>query len=143
MVDTNSPSTVADFVTQAKQLIKSSHLQDAMKLAASQFEVIMQGSGSGIQLRDEVTLLHWWSKIYIAAYDFKTMTGACLEKVTAAIERIENSAEGTFKQADGETAMSQIQIDECKAELLYVKRCIDTSANFYDSDDALKKIEAL
>ena len=97
MVDTNSPPTVADFVTQAKQLIKSSQLQDAMKLAASQFEVIMQGSGSGIQLRDEVTLLHWWSKIYISAYDFKTMTGVCLDKVTAAIERIENSAEGTFK----------------------------------------------
>ena len=103
----------------------------------------MQGTGSGIQLRDEVTLLHWWSKIYIEAHDFKTITGVCLDKVTDAIERTENSAEGTLKQADGETAMSQIQIDECKAELLYVKRCIDTSANFYDSDDSLKKIEAL
>ena len=59
-------------------------------------------------MRDEVTLLHWWAKIYIEAYDFKTMTGVCLDKVTSAIERIENSAEGTFKQADGETAMSQI-----------------------------------
>ena len=39
--------------------------------------------------------------------------------------------------------MSQIQIDECKAELLYVKRCIDTTANFYDSNDSLKQIEAL
>ena len=48
-------------------------------------------------MRDEVTLLHWWSKIYIEAYDYKTMTGDCLDKVTAAIERIENSAEGTFK----------------------------------------------
>ena len=48
-------------------------------------------------MRDEVTLLHWWSKIYIEAYDFKMITGVCLDKVTAVIERIENSVEGTFK----------------------------------------------
>ena len=36
-----------------------------------------------------------------------------------------------------------VNVCECKAELLYVKRCIDTSANFYDSDDSLKKLETL
>ena len=66
MVETTSTTTVADFVTRVKQLIKNSQLQDAVKLSV-EFNLTLQSSGKQLQLRDEVTFLHWWAKAYIEA----------------------------------------------------------------------------
>ena len=72
------------------------------------------------------------------------MTGKCLTKVNAAIEKIDkNTGTSSFFAADGTTALSQLQVDECLAELLYIRRCIDTTANYVNAEESLKRIENL
>ena len=142
MVETTTTSPVADFVARAKQFISRSEFKDAVTIADSEYEQIMS-SEVAVQLREEVTLLHWWTKCYTQAHDLSNMTGKCLTKVNAAIEKIEQNSATTFYASDGQTALSQLQIDECLAELLYIKRCIDTTANYVEAEESLKRIESL
>ena len=70
--------------------------------------------------------MHWWTKIYYKACDLKNMTAKCLTKVNTMINRILTSSADKLKQKDGKTQMTQIEIDQCLAELCYLKRAIDT-----------------
>ena len=54
-------------------------------------------------------MLYWWTKCYFQAHDLSNMTGKCLTKVNAAIEKIEkNTGTSSFFAADGTTALSQL-----------------------------------
>ena len=96
-----------------------------------------------MQLRDEVTLIHWWCKIFIEACDLASMTNKCLTQINAIITKIETSADGSLTEADGQTVMSQLAIDQCLAELLYIKRVIHTASMFVDAEEPLNQIEEL
>ena len=46
-----------------------------------------------------------------------------------------------FKQEDGSKGMTQLQLDQCLAELCYLKRAIDTLIQFSDAERAMRIFE--
>ena len=54
---------------------------------------------------------------------------------------ITTSAEPRFKKANGVTLMSHLEIDQCLAELCYLKRSIDTLIQYKEPERAISLIE--
>ena len=69
------------------------------------------------------------------------MTTLCLTKVNTMVNLITTSPYSKFKEADNNTALSSQKIDECLAELLYLKRQIDTKIQYKDAERALRIFE--
>lgn len=69
------------------------------------------------------------------------MTAKCLTKVNTMINTILTSSPSSFKRFDGITALTQLEVDQCFAELLYLKRSIDTQIQFKDAERTLKIFE--
>ena len=64
-----------------------------------------------LNLREQVTLVHWWTKIYYKACDLRSMTAKCLTKVNTIVNTILTSAPTSFKRADGLTPLTQLEVD--------------------------------
>ena len=77
--------SVADFKARIKELIEQSKMRDAIAFANQRFE---SAAFEDIQLREEVTLVHWWAKAYLAGHDLRNMTTKCLTKVNTMINAI-------------------------------------------------------
>ena len=54
------------------------------------------------------------------------------------VNSISTSAFSTFKEADKTTPLTEVKVDECLAELLYLKRQIDTKIQYKDAGRALR-----
>ena len=125
--------TVNAFKAQCKEYIRSCSFDKAISLCSIKYE-----SFQDLQLREEVTLIHWWTKVFYKAGDLRSMTTLCLTKVNTMVNLISTCPYSKFKQADNTTPMSQQSVDECFAELLYLKRQIDTKIQYKDAERALR-----
>ena len=54
------------------------------------------------------------------------------------VNTITTSSAATFKEADKKTPLTEVKVDECLAELLYLKRQIDAKIQYKDAGRALK-----
>ena len=61
-------------------------------------------------------------KVFFEAGDLRSATSLCLPKVNAMIDSISTKAFAEFKEADKKTSLTEINVSECLAELLYLKR---------------------
>ena len=82
--------------------------------------------------------MHWWTKVFYEAGDLRSLTSLCLTKVNTMVNTISTSAFATFKEADKTTPLTEVKVDECLAELLYLKRQIDTKIQYRDAERALR-----
>ena len=57
------------------------------------------------------------------------------------VNLISTCSSSNFKEADKTTPLSQSKVDECLAELLYLKRQIDTKIQYKDAERALRIFE--
>lgn len=119
----NFIDTVDKFKARAKGLIKECKFKQAIEFAKIHYE---STCFSELQLQEEVKLLHWWTKIFYRAGDLRTVTAQCLTKVNTLMNTITTSSSTSFKRSDGVTPLTQVEVDQCLAELLYLKRAIDT-----------------
>ena len=77
--------------------------------------------------------MHWWTKVFFEAGDLKSMTSLCLTKINAMIDSISKKAFTDFKEADKKTSLTEVKVNECLAELLYLKRQIETKIQYKDA----------
>ena len=119
--------TVDGFKQHVKGLIKACKFKEAIAFANRKYEA---ECFSELQLREDVTLVHWWTKVYYAGSDLRSLTAKCLTKINTMINQISTCSPSTFKRADGETELTELEVDQCYAELLYLKRSIDTLIQF-------------
>ena len=121
-----SITEVSAFKAKAKEFIQASKYKEAIEFAKRK---INEECFQDLELREEVTFVHWWTKIYYKACDLRNLTAneMCLTRVNTMINTIVTSTEQpNFKKADGQTPMTAKEIDQCLAELCYLKRSIDT-----------------
>ena len=86
-------------------------------------------------------MIHWWTKVFYKAGDLRSMTSLCLTKVNTMVNLISTCPSSKFKEANKITPLSQQKVDECFAELLYLKRQIDTKIQYKDAERALRIFE--
>ena len=117
-------SSVLGFKEHVKSLLKASKFKDAIAFANVKFEA---SCFEELQLREEVTLVHWWTKAYCEGGDLRNTTTKCLTRVNTMINKVQTSPPSSFVQAnDPSVQLTQIEVDQCLAELLYLKRTIET-----------------
>lgn len=63
----------------------ASKFKEAVQMANSNFEA---ACFQELTLRDEVTLVHWWTKIFLSACNLHAITTQCLTKVNTLINSI-------------------------------------------------------
>ena len=76
---------VEQFKDSAKELIKQCKLRTATEFVSGRYDALTQEEP---QLREEVTLVHWWCKAYLEALDLRNLTTKCLTKVNTMINTI-------------------------------------------------------
>ena len=62
-------------------------------------------------MREKVTLVHWWAKVFYRKGDLMKLTSRCLTKVNTMINTIVTSPHSGFKQADKATPMTELAVD--------------------------------
>ena len=135
MVDVDN---VEQFKQRVKELIKVCKLKDADSFVSTKYE---SAQFAELELRERVTFVHWWTKVFYKKGDLMKLTARCMTKVNTMINTILTSAQSSFKQADGTTLMTELEVDQCLAELCYLKRAIDTQIQYKDAERALKLFE--
>ena len=70
--------------------------------------------------------MHWSTKVFLRACDLRSLTAKCLTKVNTMINTIMTSSIEKFKREDEYTPLTELEVDQCLAELCYLKRAIDT-----------------
>ena len=131
--------SVQEFKVRVKELIKLSKFKEAIEYVNVKYE---SSIFTDLALRQRVTLVHWWTKVFYKMGDLRKLTASCLTKVNTMMNTILTSAQTSFKQADGTTQMTEIEVDQCLAELCYLKRAIDTQIQYKDAERALKIFES-
>jgi len=126
--------TVEGFKSHTKQLLKDSKLKEAIGFVTAKFEA---ASFEKLQLRESVTLVHWWVKAYSSGSDLRSLSSKCLTRVNTMINTVQTSPLTTFKNADNTTGLTQLEVDQCLAELLYLKRVIETQIMLVDEEKSL------
>ena len=112
--------SVATFKTFCKQVISECSFREGVQDVMDLYDRDMF---SELKLRDETTMVHWWTKVVYRSGDLRKMTSRCLLKVNTMVNTIITSSYKKYETSDG---LTEVQVDECLAELLYLKRAIDT-----------------
>lgn len=99
---------VEGFKSRVKELIKQCKYKEADDYVIIQFDSAVFAE---LQLRESVTLVHWWTKVFYKKGDLMRLTSKCLTKVNTMINTILTSASTNFKQADGTTPLSELELD--------------------------------
>ena len=100
MVEDLDASNVRDFKDQVKQYIKSSNYKKGIEYV----NIKIEGERfQELQLREQVTVLHWYTKVFLKACDLRSLTAKCLTRVNTTMNNVMTSPAHTFKQADGRT----------------------------------------
>ena len=99
---------VEEFKVHVKGLIKASKFKEAIEYCNIKYP---SSPFTDLYLREMVTFVHWWTKVFYKAGDLRNMTAKCLTKVNTMINTILTSAPTNFKKADGTTPMAQIEVD--------------------------------
>ena len=134
-------TSVLGFKEHIKQLSKASKFKDAIAFANVKFEA---SCFEELQLREEVTLVHWWTKAYWEGGDLRNTTTKCLTRVNTMINKVQTSSPSTFVKAnDTSVQLAQIEVDQCLAELLYLKRTIETQAMLIGAETSLDVLSEL
>ena len=123
-------SSVEDFKERVKALLKESKFKDAITFANIKFEA---SCFEELPIRQEVTLVHWWTKAYVEGGDLRNTTTKCLTRIHTVINKLSSPS----------ASSDQTEKDQCIAELLYLKRAIETQAMFASGEDALIKLQQL
>jgi hypothetical protein len=101
-------STVAEFKERVKSLLKGSKFKEAINFANVKAEA---ACFEDLQICEEVTLVHWWTKAYQEGSDLRNTTTKCLTRVHTMINKLTASPASSLKMADGVTELSQLQKD--------------------------------
>lgn len=124
--------TAVAFKSKAKDLIKQCKFKEAAEFASSKFE---SDIFADLPLRENVTLVHWWTKVFLYAGDMKSLTQRCLTKVNTLLNAIMTTSRNGFEP------LNALQTTECLAELLYLKRAIDSQIQFHNTTKVLDLFE--
>lgn len=95
--------TVDEFKAKVKELLKACKYKAAIEFVNIKYE---SDVFANLPLRELVTLVHWWTKVFYKACDLRSMTAKCLTKVNTMINAILTSGSTTFKHKDGLTYMT-------------------------------------
>ena len=104
----------------------------AAQIADAKLTVLEQ-----LQLEPKVVILHWCIKTFYQIQDIQKLTVTCMAIVKELISQIISKPHTDFKSADGKSELSQSQIDECLAQLLYLQRMIETRVHYQDATSAI------
>ena len=85
---------VEEFKVHVKELIKACKFQEAKEFVNIKYE---SSQFSDLKLREMVTLVHWWTKVFYKKGDLQNMTSKCLTKVNTMMNTILTSAPSSFK----------------------------------------------
>ena len=85
---------VQKFKSRVKELIKQCKYKDADDYVNAQYE---SSAFAELQLRESVTLVHWWTKVFYKKGDLMRLTAKCLTKVNTMINTIITSSATNFK----------------------------------------------
>ena len=105
----------------------------AAQIADAKLTVLEQ-----LQLEPKVVILHWCIKTFYQIQDIQKLTVTCMAIVKELISQITSKPHTDFKSADGKSELSQSQVDECLAQLLYLQRMIETRVHYQDATSAIK-----
>lgn len=81
--------TVQQFKAYAKFLIKDFRFQ---KACLEVLGIVDREAFQELNLREETTLVHWWTKVFLKAGDLRKLTQKCLTRVNTMVNTITTSS---------------------------------------------------
>ena len=120
--------TVEKFKAGVKELIKACKFQEGMAFVAANKD---KECFADLSFREKVTFVHWFTKAYLEAQCLTVLLSTCLDKVDSLLEDVNNTDGSNITPED------ELELDQCRAELLYLKRSILCAAMIVDAEKPL------